>query len=166
MIPYDPICSFLLLYLYPLLIPWPLLIPLSFSFTYNFVLYLSLSLLLILSFPLVAGLADPSTGVLFTHVDDRSLPGNTALSDLLISVSRDFINETYETDFVQPAYEPLNNRLPPSSLMSFLKERSDISGVVLSDFKSVYSNPYERKKESERKRTESKGKKSKKRKVK
>ena len=78
-------------------------------------------------------------------MDNLAVPGTVALASLVESVSNSSIPAgRYGTSpFVQPAYVPVNNRLPPSSLMSFVEARPNLAGVVISDFNQEYSNKYE-----------------------
>jgi len=89
----------------------------------------------------VSGLVSPEGGVLYAHMDDPVL--SQSLVQSLITMAGQVVpNSTYSTAFLQDASQPVNNKLPPSSAMSFLAYKSDIPTVVLEDFKSAYSNKY------------------------
>lgn len=77
--------------------------------------------------------------MLYGHMDDPSL-SQSLLQSLITMADQVVPNATYSAPFLQDASVPVNNKLPPSSAMSFLNYRRDIPTVVLGDFKSAYSN--------------------------
>jgi Zn-dependent M28 family amino/carboxypeptidase len=77
------------------------------------------------------------------HADDPTLLGNM-LDGIPASISAPGFNGTsgVEVIFSRAFQEGKNNRLPPSSAMEFLKKKRSIPTVVISDYKTEYSNQY------------------------
>ncbi|KAJ8430490.1 hypothetical protein Cgig2_004683 [Carnegiea gigantea] len=70
-----------------------------------------------------------------------TLKGSLAPNETFNALQR--AQKSLKSDSIQIlAASPLNPGIPPSSLMSFLKKNSKISGTVLEDFDSTFSNEF------------------------
>jgi hypothetical protein len=86
----------------------------------------------------------PPPAVLYGHVDTPS-SSNHALLQLLGSIGAASFPSAYNASaFFTPAANvtATDQRLPPSSLQSFLQVRGNLTGVVLADYAAAFANPY------------------------
>ena len=92
----------------------------------------------IIEYDTVGHLYDP--GEYFIHADDPSL-SSTLLSDFAKNFQAPEFNSSAAKEMkVSAAGE--GSRLPPSSAMAFLKKKRSIPTIVVSDYKSEYTNRY------------------------
>lgn len=83
-----------------------------------------------------------STANMYIHVNDlNSRTTNLAQNFQGSITSSGFGGSNNVTVQFNPAFSSnINNRLPPSSAMSFLKLKGDIPAIVISDYNTTYSN--------------------------
>lgn len=100
------------------------------------------SLEYIIDFNQVAGLHYPSSdGTLFLHMDNQPNEQSSYLAHIFFEIAK---NSSAETNFMKNAVpDPTSGPgLPPGSLMTFLAANRSIAGIMISDFKDKFANPY------------------------